>query len=101
MSTPVVIVASGGVPIVEALNGLPVTGVPKYGFAVTVSPNGRGTPVTFTPGTGPGPPLGQEAYLVNGNGEYIINADNAYITTPTEEAAQGVRDGRKRQRERR
>ena len=51
MSRPVVVVASGGLPIVEATNGF---GVPMtvasngYGLPVTIATNGLGLPVVAT-----------------------------------------------------
>ena len=48
MATPIVVVASGGLPVVEAINGLgvPVTVATNgYGRAVTIATNGYGMPV--------------------------------------------------------
>ena len=48
MATPIVVVAAGGLPVVEAINGLgvPVTVTSNgYGRAVTIATNGYGMPV--------------------------------------------------------
>ena len=55
MSTPVIVVAAGGWPVVEATNGfgVPVTVVSNgYGRPVTIATNGYGMPIVFNPLTG-------------------------------------------------
>lgn len=68
MSTPIVIVASGGLPITEATNGL--------GMPVSVAANGMGTPVTVV-SSGGMPVVGSQLIQLSA----AVIASNATVGT--------------------
>ena len=79
MATPIVVVAAGGWPVVEATNGfgLPVTlATNGYGTPVTLATNGYGMPVVFDPPLGPAtPPVDLFAPIVSviGGGAPVVD----------------------------